>query len=99
MDDVFSKLGGLHAMFFSIINLFGPLGMLYFLFNLSFYIKKKKQDNFMHCLHDTNRNLCAKLQEFKEDTMFDGFDSNKKINWSKKDLILYKTIKHKMINH
>ena len=42
MDDMFSKLGGLHALFFSVINLFAPIGMLYFLFNLSFYIKKHK---------------------------------------------------------
>lgn len=67
---MFSRLGGIHALFFSVVNMFAPVGMLYFLFNLSFYIKKKKHDIYMSTIIDLNRTLYSKMQDFKNEKMF-----------------------------
>ena len=65
IDEMFSKLGGLHAAFFSVIEFFAPLGMLYFLFNLAFYVKKHHFDEYSKEIIHQNKTLYSKMQEFR----------------------------------
>jgi len=45
-----------------------------------------------------NRVLYTKMQEFKNETLFEGFE-NRQIVWNKKELTTNKIIQQKLINH